>query len=120
MSDKDLGTDGPQTGLPAAQELLPCPFCGGEAFIDAEKFSYTQPGVVKCRDCGCAYSTWATDAGDAWNTRVAPTLSGAEAEIARLKEALHKIGYAPKDPKDGIGPTLRECIVIARTALGAP
>lgn len=48
-------------------ELLPCPFCGGEAYIHA--------GALycwgKCKRCG-AESTTATSvdkAGKAWNTR---------------------------------------------------
>jgi hypothetical protein len=96
------GTDGPQTGLPAAQELLPCPFCGGRASL-----INGGPGnvFIKCNIClACSDDGLAERITKSWNRRtppadplaqraataggVAPTLSGADGEIARLREAL--------------------------------
>lgn len=41
----------------------------------------------------------------------------AEAEVARLREALRVIAYAPEND---IGPNLAGCIALARSALGEP
>jgi Lar family restriction alleviation protein len=54
-----------------AAELLPCPFCGGEAeretFTGANGVSYW----VECRDCGVRIDIelTAAEADVAWNTR---------------------------------------------------
>lgn len=48
-------------------ELLPCPFCGGEAFINCgHEFRWCE-----CRDCGAEARTCNTEAEaiEAWNTR---------------------------------------------------
>lgn len=44
-------------------------------------------------------------------------LAAAEAEVARLREALRVIAYAPEND---IGPNLAGCIALARAALGEP
>lgn len=48
-------------------ELLPCPFCGGEAFMNCKhEFVWGQ-----CRECGAEARTCRTEAEaiQAWNTR---------------------------------------------------
>jgi len=64
----------------ATPNLLPCPFCGGDAFI----WPASKHGIlVTCDDDDCA----ASDVHcfpDEWNTRVSAT----PARIARLEEAL--------------------------------
>lgn len=65
----------------ARAELLPCPFCGGEAYIDGTEDAHF---FVGCRDCFCnvgeSYDRDAMpehmfytveDAAKAWNTRAA-------------------------------------------------
>ena len=64
-------------------ELLPCPFCGGEAMVEydtMEPFEY----AVFCGDCGVMPTTSEDEqvARLAWNTR-APILS--ESEMEKLK-----------------------------------
>lgn len=60
-------------------ELLPCPFCGGEAYIigytgtrECRRINYY---TVRCRKCMC--ETWENDteaeAIEAWNTRAERT-----------------------------------------------
>lgn len=105
-------TDGP-TGLPAAQELLPCPFCGGPASIErgsdhhGEWFNLgcaKHWGAVKDKGARCIggrlfYTAPLEDMADAiaaWNRRapqaaapggVAPTPS---LDLAELREALER------------------------------
>jgi hypothetical protein len=105
-----VGTDGPQTGLPAARELLPCPFCGDTAKVHWIRDGQ-QGGCGKCFARGPAAFNGRLDqptakarAAELWNTRasggVAPTLSGAEGEIARLAKVLTP--PVKKDERDGI------------------
>jgi hypothetical protein len=122
-----VGTDGPQTGLPAAQEdewvLAPCKFCGGEGYHRDSRFP--DRGVlyeIACIECGASTSLFDTpeEARAAWN-RVAPTLSGAEGEIARLREALGRIAAARLDTFSGPHSMAMACVTEAREALdGAP
>ena len=50
-------------------ELLPCPFCGGDAFTGE---TLTSLYVVLCRGCGAETGAWDTEAEAiaAWNQRV--------------------------------------------------
>ena len=62
--------------MPTSEQLLPCPFCGGEAEIErlGDRRQSTQ---YSCTNCGCFLETgeeWGH--GKRWNTRVA--LSAAE------------------------------------------
>ena len=51
-------------------ELLPCPFCGGEAEI--ERYGTPRVSTIySCKECGCRLETgeeWGHGAG--WNKRV--------------------------------------------------
>lgn len=101
-------------------ELLPCPFCGGQA-------SYTPTchiDVVQCRVCGAqgmATMGQHEAAIVAWNRRVTPP-----ATVAALVEALEQIANHPEanrelidygpDGKQRRWPTVRE---EARAALAA-
>lgn len=81
MTDDLARTDAP--------ELLPCPFCGGEAHIDGTSWT-TRDGKdqawATCRKCG-TYGPSSTDAVAAWNRR-APTALAASPEVqALLREA---------------------------------
>lgn len=52
-----------------ANELLPCPFCGGKAEIDR----YTIKPYVSCTRCGCSMPDrhqTVEQAIEAWNTRM--------------------------------------------------
>ena len=70
------------------EELKPCPFCGGKAFIDSE-FS-----GVYC-NCGAELTFFESDkeAAEKWNTRpieneLHEKIEKLEAENTRLREAL--------------------------------
>lgn len=58
-------------------ELLPCPFCGGEAFPNIELTKHW----IECRECAAESGCYRTEAEAiaAWNTRTATT----DAEFAR-------------------------------------
>ena len=57
-----------------SDDLLPCPFCGGEAYIDGTSWT-TRDGKdqswVTCMKCG-TYGPSSTDAIAAWNRRAIP------------------------------------------------
>lgn len=67
-------------------ELLPCPFCGGEAEFEREGTS-RRSCIVRCRNCGARHesSDEGKRSGRSWNTLAAPpsqgTTSNAEEEI---------------------------------------
>lgn len=54
--------------------LLPCPFCGGEAATEEE---FTSFNVVRCLACGVVTDTYDTiaEAIAAWNRRVEPKVT---------------------------------------------
>lgn len=55
-----------------SEELKPCPFCGGDAFVFA--------GMVGCDRCGASVSAWGNDeAIKAWNRR-----TGCDSVVARI------------------------------------
>jgi len=62
------------------EELLPCPFCGGNAHLEPELYSDENasevigPASVSCMNCGAAiWGDWSDDALTAWNRRPTPT-----------------------------------------------
>lgn len=67
-------------------ELLPCPFCGGEAHIDGTSWT-TRNGKdqawVTCKKCH-TYGPSSTDATAAWNRRATPDALAASPEVAAL------------------------------------
>ncbi len=94
------GTDGP-TGLPAAQELLPCPFCDGPGEVVKSEHAYGFYGACDaCGVCLCVRRTYRS-AAKHWNRRapqvaapggVAPTPSPDLAEEnKRLKSLLREL-----------------------------
>lgn len=54
-------------------ELLPCPFCGGKAFVSARLPYFCEPATVAvvCEDCNASskHKIKEEDAIKAWNTR---------------------------------------------------
>lgn len=72
--------------------LAPCPFCGGEAWLNDydAKYSDLPPmsRAPQCRSCGASlgYLTTPAKATEAWNRRV--TAASAQARIAELESAL--------------------------------
>lgn len=55
-----------------AHQLLPCPFCGGEAIVE-RKGSFRQSNIVTCTECGCRVESGDVfDATASWNRRAAP------------------------------------------------
>ena len=56
-------------------ELIPCPFCGGEARKSGERFENTILSWVYCLSCGAAggYQHTEAEAIEAWNTRAERT-----------------------------------------------
>lgn len=59
-------------------QLLPCPFCGGEADIDHDH-TVEECHAYGCRSCDMWFNDFnANDAPAAWNTRTPPTFTPAE------------------------------------------
>lgn len=91
-------------------ELLPCPFCGGEAgyYVSGNK------GYVYCKGCGAmsdgSYTNrdpdWKQEEARLWNQRVYPP---------EVQEAIEK--QKPKEPTDVI--CICECLVGVCSACGA-
>jgi Lar family restriction alleviation protein len=79
-------------------QLLPCPFCGGEAKYEAEgEWQYYDAWSVECRECGASLSGNAdmrvsgasakAEAIAAWNTRHTATAEALDA-MREAREAL--------------------------------
>lgn len=78
-------------------ELKPCPFCGGEAWLNDYEAKYSdlppKSRCPQCRSCGASlgYLTTPAKATEAWNRRAALAPgSGDHAEMASLKAAMSK------------------------------
>ena len=71
------------------RDLLPCPFCGGEAIRVDVGLSEFVDGEVTCEDCGGNVGNYPTkaDAIAAWNRRALPAVQP-DALIAERDEAL--------------------------------
>ena len=71
--------------------LAPCPFCGGEAWLNDYEAKYSdlppKSRAPQCRSCGASlgYLTTPAKATEAWNRRVT---TAAQAETQRLTAAL--------------------------------
>jgi Lar family restriction alleviation protein len=78
----------------SAPELLPCPFCGGEAHEFSSEIDGDGHFIVQCKSCGAEMSRWVQasmsddyraasqlDAVTSWNTRA--DLAAAQIEAAR-------------------------------------
>jgi len=69
--------------------LEPCPFCGGEAWLNDYEAKYSdlppKSRAPQCRSCGASlgYLTTPAKATEAWNRRV--TAASAQARIAELE-----------------------------------
>ena len=74
-------------------ELLPCPFCGGDAYIE-QAGNRRQSTIYECGSCGCRLETGEEfNHGKRWNERAESE------EITRLRAALEwqPIATAPKN-----------------------
>ena len=69
MSDPLTTKEQPMTNGPV---LLPCPFCGGEAYYDRLGTPRVS-AIVACGDCGCRMESGDTgeNSGRTWNSRAA-------------------------------------------------
>lgn len=83
-----------------APELLPCPFCGGEAefeWIGTTRYSV----IVTCADCGCSLENGETfKHGTAWNTRPQPesvSNEGQDVSERLIKAAQEAVNTAAGD-----------------------
>ena len=108
-------------------ELLPCPFCGGDAVISAAMNSHPE---IACDSCGANVS--AREAGvdaaiSAWNKR-APDKAALQQvertyddEIATLRAAMAFYADEGNWPKAGahfLAPAVKDKGAIARKAMG--
>lgn len=79
---------------PEAAGLEPCPFCGGEAWLNDYEAKYSdlppKSRAPQCRSCGAAlgYLTTPAKATEAWNRRVtaASAQAAIDAEKAKVAE----------------------------------
>jgi hypothetical protein len=75
--------------------LLPCPFCGGEAWLFTHDSAYTREFSVRCGEQGCVEigDEYESDAVKAWNTRAAlspadPPEPGEVERVALVRDAI--------------------------------
>ena len=74
--------------------LAPCPFCGGEAWLNGYEAKYSDlppmSRAPQCRSCGASlgYLTTPAKATEAWNRRV--TAASAQARIAELDKEVER------------------------------
>ncbi len=84
--------------------LAPCPFCGGEAWLNDYEAKYSDlppmSRAPQCRSCGASlgYLTTPAKATEAWNRRVTAAsaqtrIDAAEARADRLAKALERIEF---------------------------
>ena len=101
MTDSNANTSG----------LAPCPFCGGEAWLNYYEAKYSdlppKSRCPQCRSCGASLGYLATPAKatEAWNRRVTAASAQARIDAAearadrlakagdRLIDALHRYGF---------------------------
>lgn len=87
---------------PEAAGLEPCPFCGGEAWLNDYEAKYSdlppKSRAPQCRSCGASlgYLTTPEKATEAWNRRVAAASAQAaidaeKAKVAELSDAVRII-----------------------------
>ena len=81
---------------PEAAGLEPCPFCGGEAWLNDYEAKYSdlppKSRAPQCRSCGASlgYLTTPAKATEAWNRRV--TAASAQAAIDAEKARADRLG----------------------------
>jgi Lar family restriction alleviation protein len=105
-----------------AIDLLPCPFCGAEAYSGAKRHGFQTRGMtfIGCLKCGFFMPVMRNaDAAEAWNRRTAL----ATARAAVWKEAIEAAAFLvdaqatvlenrdPADELDGKWAALRESIM---------
>lgn len=92
-------------------QLAPCPFCGGEAEVEAYG-THLRSHNIRCTQCMCSFETGEVGdfRGRMWNQRHNPAVDKIKTIIAELKTTMaHNASY------DGCNPTL----AINNTAMGA-
>ena len=119
------------SGMDRLTELLPCPFCGGKAYLsDAEAGTgglSNRARNPRCWQCGVdlGYCDTAVEAAAAWNRRAsqaAPAPSDALREALERLEAKASAVSSAHARKGGIGFAVAEmgpAIIAARAALSA-
>src|SRR5688572_7024468 len=108
-------TDNP-SDLASAIELLPCPFCGGEAVISDNNTGLVF--YVRCKQCRSAgpAERCATDAAATWNTRSALSYSeepSPEMIEAGVKEARKNMSLLPPSAIETIYRAMRKAAITA-------
>ncbi len=95
----------PTTPTQGEMRLAPCPFCGGEAWLNDYEAKYSdlpsKSRSPQCRSCGASlgYLTTPAKAAEAWNRRAAPPVVGIDA-LSECLSALHAIKANGGDPED--------------------
>ena len=75
----------------SAIELLPCPFCGGEATTEHDA-TVEENHAYGCRRCGLWFDTFnSDDAITAWNRRTDLSQAAVAAALETAKDALNKM-----------------------------
>ena len=85
------------------EELLPCPFCGNQPFVEYEEWAdgFPNPGIdscltIGCHSCGIEFNDYNSDSK--WNTRPSPSTVSNGEQIS--KESLEVIAHAfPSAPR---------------------
>ena len=89
-------------------ELLPCPFCGGESVIQCDEMhtAYGATGIKEaraiCEDCG-ASSAYCTTRGGAlalWNSRVYSVTGDERGDTTVIADETLNLTVTPLEPDD--------------------
>lgn len=98
--DRPMGIEATQAPLPVTPELLPCPFCGGEAKFKSDFTDGRDVGRVYCTGCGASEYPFVRPKAEtfaAWNTR---SQSHSLPGDVGMREALNGMTHLAADERD--------------------